>query len=656
MVTFKINGREVEAAEGSYILAAARDLGLDIPALCDYISLESHGACRLCIVEVAHPNWPGWRKLVTSCNYPVSEGLEVSTNSPTVKEHRAELFRLLLARCPESEYVQKLARRYSGVTETPYTLRPEPTECILCDMCVRVCEERSTSALAHAGRGIEREVNPPTDECVGCGACALICPAQCIPFERGNLRTAIWGREFPVAYCAVDPDKCRACGLCEERCYFDVARVKLFANGRLTSFIDKDVCQGCGSCIAVCPAGAISMPEYDEIDMLARIRELAGSGARVVAFACPRSPIPAEIAGNVIVLPCIGRVSMAMMMAAVLAGARKVMLMGRDADSCHFSEGERQAEKRVEHALDLLRLMRLGDGRIQVVSAPPGLRGPEHELERIFAENNPASIFETLPPVELTDAGYDELAAKLRILCGATYAPDLGAWAEGLGAVPGAETALYVNRIVVLDYLAASLMGELSMRGIAKCALKAMGMKGVSSSIVSGRAGCGSDGSALDADVEDLIASGAKRILTLCPESAKNLNKRLPDKEVLSLDEYMQKLAKDAPPPEHPVKVAHSPGIVLPALPGVEWIPLKAGMHAHGPFLFRLPAEERKAYSSALVEATQLGAQFILCHCPAEYLQVKLLLREGAWRMSRVEPVTPASLACILLGGGKDEQ
>jgi bidirectional [NiFe] hydrogenase diaphorase subunit len=656
MVTFKINGREVEAAEGSYILAAARDLGLDIPALCDYISLEPHGACRLCIVEVAHPNWPGWRKLVTSCNYPVSEGLEVSTNSPIVKEHRAELFRLLLARCPESEYVQKLARRYSGVSETPYTLRPEPTECVLCDMCVRVCEERSTSALAHAGRGIEREVNPPTDECVGCGACALICPAQCIQFERGNLRTTIWGREFPVAYCTVNPDKCRACGLCEERCYFDVARVKLFANGRLTSFIDKDVCQGCGSCIAVCPAGAISMPEYDEAAMMARIRDLAGSGSRVVAFACPRSPIPDELAGNVIVLPCIGRVSMAMMMSAVLAGARKVVLMGRDADSCHFGEGERQAAKRVEHALELLRLMRMNDSCIEVVSAPPGLHGPSQEFQRILAEAYPASILEDQMPIALTDAGYDELAANLRILCGAGEAPDVSAWAEGLGAVQGAETALYVNRIVVLDYLVASLTGELPLRGIAKCALIAMGAKGVLSSIVSGRAGCGSDGSALDDDVNDLIVSGAKRILTLCPESANNLGKRLRDKEVLSLDEYMLKLAKDAPSPERPFKVAHSPGIVLPALHGVEWIPLKAEMHAHGPFLFRLPAEERKGYSDALVEATQLGAEFILCHCPAELLQVKLLLREGAWRMSRVEPVTPASLACILLGGGKDEQ
>lgn len=656
MVTLKINGREVAAAEGSYILAAARGLGLDIPALCDYISLEPHGACRLCIVEVAHPNWPGWRKLVTSCNYPISEGLEVSTNSPAVKEHRAELFRLLLARCPESEYVQKLARRYSGVTQTPYVLRPEPTECILCDMCVRVCEERSTSALAHAGRGTEREVNPPTDECVGCGACALICPAQCIPFERGKLRTVIWGREFPVAYCAVDPDKCRACGLCEERCYFDVARVKIFANGRLTSFIDKDVCQGCGSCIAVCPAGAISMPEYGEAALLARIRELAGSGPRVVAFACPRSPIPDELAGNVIVLPCIGRVSMAMMMAAVLAGACKVVLVGRDADSCHFGEGERQAVMRVEDALGLLALMRLGEGRIQVVSAPPGLRGPAHELERILAENNPASIFETQPPVALTDAGYDELAANLRVLCGSGDAPDLSAWAKGLGAAQGAEAALYVNRIVVLDYLVASLTGELSLRRTMECALKAMGAKGVSSSIVSGRAGCSGEGVALNADVEDIIASGAKRILTLCPESAKNIGKRFPEKEVVSLDEYMLKLAKEAPAPENALKVAHSPGIALPALPGVEWIALKAEMHAHGLFLFRLPAEERKAYSSALVEATQLGAQFILCQCPAEFLQVKLLLREGAWRMSRVEPVTPASLACILLGGGKDEQ
>ncbi len=654
MVAFKINGRSVEAADGSYILAAIRALGLDIPALCDYPSLEPHGACRLCIVEVTHPDWPGWRKLVTSCNYPVSDGLEVHTNTLQVKENRAELLRMLLARCPETELVRTIAKRYGGIAETPYAQRPEVTHCILCDMCVRVCEERSTSALAHTGRGTEREVNSPTDDCVGCGACALICPTQCIPFTRGDTRTIIWGREFPVAYCVVDPDKCRACGLCEEKCYFDVARVKLFATGRLTSFIDKASCQGCASCIAVCPTGAISMPAHEEAEALLRVRGMAGRGARVVVFACPRSPIPEALKGNVIVLPCISRVSLAMMLAAVLAGARKVVLMARDAESCYFGEGERQAVKRAEFAQKLAQLMHLGDARIEVTSIPPGLFGASQELERICAASYPASVIEGQLPYELSEAGYDELASRLRALCASGNAPDLSFWSGGLRATKGADTALYVNRIAVLDYLVASLTGEFALREVAARALNSLGAAGVSCSIVSGSAGCVGEDAAFGADVGSLNSSGAKRVVTLCPESAKSLRERLEGVEVISLDEYMLKLAAASAKPIDTLKVAHPAGCNPPELPGVEWRALSTDIHAHGPFAFRLKLEVRQGYSRALAEATALGAGYILCQCPAEYLQVKLLLREGAWRMSRVEPVTFASLACILLGSGED--
>jgi bidirectional [NiFe] hydrogenase diaphorase subunit len=653
MATIKINGRPVEAQEGTYILESARSIGLDIPALCDFASLEPHGACRLCIVEVTHPNWPGWRKLVTSCNYSVSDGLEVHTDTPLVRENRRELFNLLLARCPETELVQRLARRYGGLAETTREKSASPTDCILCDMCVRVCEERSTSALAHAGRGADREVNPPTGDCVGCGACALICPTDFIAFKRGDGMTLVWEREFPIAVCAVNPDMCRACGLCEEKCYFNVARVKLFANGRLTSFIDSASCQGCGSCIAVCPTGAIAMELHDEAAILARVREMAQRGPHVVVFACPRSPIPEKHHDNVIVLPCIGRVSLPMMSAAVLSGARKVVLLGRDPDSCHFGEGERQAVKRVAFAEEMARLLQLGASRFEVIVAPPGLDGPENEIERILSATYSANILETQKPLELNEAGYDQLASALRVLCAGGITPDLREWADGLHTTKNAGTVLYINRIAVLDHLIASLTGEYALRGVAACALDALGAAGVPADVVAGRSGCSGSGEALKADVDAIKVSGAKRVLTLCPESAKSLAAELPGVEVKSLDEYMLGLAASAKP-ERVIKVAHSPGYVPPKLPGVEWIALSAPAHEHGPFMFRLEPQARLAYTKALVEAQGIGADFIICACPAEFMQIKLLQREGAWRLSRVEPVTITSLACMLLGGGED--
>ena len=256
-------------------------------------------------------------------------------------------------------------------------------------------------------------------------------------------------------------------------------------------------------------------------------------------------------------------------------------------------------------------------------------------------------------PLELTEAGYDELAARLRALCASGKAPDLSAWSEGLGAVKGSDTALYVNRIAVLDYLVASLTGELALREIAACALNVIGAAGVTCSIVGGRAGCAGEGASLDADVEALKAAGAKRILTLCPESAKNLGERLKGVEVVSLDEYMLGLVASTKP-ERTLKVAHPPGYSPPKLPGVEWLALSTPVHEHGPFVFRLNPPARLAYTRALVEANSIGADYIICACPAEFLQIKLLQREGAWRLSRVEPVTITGLACLLPGGGED--
>ena len=82
-VNIKINGMNVTAPEGSTILEAARLAQIKIPTLCYLKEINAIGACRICVVEVT-----GARTLVTACVYPISEGMEIRTNTPRVLEAR----------------------------------------------------------------------------------------------------------------------------------------------------------------------------------------------------------------------------------------------------------------------------------------------------------------------------------------------------------------------------------------------------------------------------------------------------------------------------------------------------------------------------------------------------------------------------------------
>ena len=113
-----LDGKEVEAEQGATILEVARKNSIPIPALCYHPALEAYGACRLCTVEVVAR---GRKRLVTSCNYPVAEGIEVHTNSEDVRKARSIVLELLLARCPDVELIQDLAAQY-GVDRPRFSL------------------------------------------------------------------------------------------------------------------------------------------------------------------------------------------------------------------------------------------------------------------------------------------------------------------------------------------------------------------------------------------------------------------------------------------------------------------------------------------------------------------------------------------------------
>ena len=179
-VTLRIDGEEVKATEGATILEVARKIGIKIPTLCYLSSLSPFGSCRVCSVEITDQR--GRKKVVTSCNYPVKEGLEVSTKCEKVLKTRNLLLELLLARCPKVKKIQDLAREY-GVEKPRFWIEDVEEDCILCGLCTRVCEEQiGVYAINFANRGVEREVTAPyhsfSDDCIGCGACAIVCPTN----------------------------------------------------------------------------------------------------------------------------------------------------------------------------------------------------------------------------------------------------------------------------------------------------------------------------------------------------------------------------------------------------------------------------------------------------------------------------------------------
>ncbi|MCM8821920.1 MAG: 2Fe-2S iron-sulfur cluster-binding protein [Candidatus Omnitrophica bacterium] len=202
MVNITVNSQIISVKEKTYILEAAKKQSIDIPALCWQPGLEPHGACRLCLVEIEKS---GRKRMVTSCNYPVEEGLIVRTNTEEVVKTRKIIIELLLARCSTNKKIQELAEKY-GVTESRFEKKEE--DCILCGLCVRVCREIiGKEAIGFSGRGIYRKVTSPFEqppqECIGCGSCAFLCPTGAIKIENGlNMRKiAEINCEIPLVFC-----------------------------------------------------------------------------------------------------------------------------------------------------------------------------------------------------------------------------------------------------------------------------------------------------------------------------------------------------------------------------------------------------------------------------------------------------------------------
>lgn len=211
MPTLRVDGRSVGVAEGATVLAAARASGAHLPTLCHHEALEPWGGCRLCLVDVAKDGWSGGPRLVAACLYPAQDGLIVQTASPRALATRRAVIDLLLARCPETPLVQQLAREH-GIERTSYEVNAEPTDCVLCGLCTRACDRMGISAISSVSRGAGRSIAPPFDQpppdCIGCLACAQVCPTGHIRADEGAEHRSIWGRTFEMR-------RCRECGRAE---------------------------------------------------------------------------------------------------------------------------------------------------------------------------------------------------------------------------------------------------------------------------------------------------------------------------------------------------------------------------------------------------------------------------------------------------------
>lgn len=245
-VTLTIDGMEITVPEGTSVMRAASDLGIQVPKLCATDSLEAFGSCRLCAVEIE-----GRRGTPASCTTPVHAGMKVHTQTDKLRRIRKGVMELYISDHPldcltcsangDCE-LQDMAGavglrdvRYEAPKNAPLAnhfearntsgeANPEwlpkddsnpyfsydPSKCIVCNRCVRACEEvQGTFALTIEGRGFDSRVavgaeNFLASDCVSCGACVQACPTATLQ-EKSVIEMGTPDRSVVTtcAYCGV---------------------------------------------------------------------------------------------------------------------------------------------------------------------------------------------------------------------------------------------------------------------------------------------------------------------------------------------------------------------------------------------------------------------------------------------------------------------
>ena len=199
-INIEVNNRVIQARKGETILSALRRHSIHVPVLCNMKDLTPTGACRMCAVEVE-----GSENLLPSCSFTIESFMSVKTHSPRVLKARKTIVELLLSNHPDDCLycerngnceLQKMAedmnireRRIPGkksrfkIDKSGTSIVRDPSKCILCGRCVRVCEEiQAVAAIDFTYRGSKLIISPPLNKplnfsnCISCGQCVIVCP------------------------------------------------------------------------------------------------------------------------------------------------------------------------------------------------------------------------------------------------------------------------------------------------------------------------------------------------------------------------------------------------------------------------------------------------------------------------------------------------
>jgi formate dehydrogenase major subunit len=243
MVTLTIDGFDVTVPEGTSIMRAASEAGIQVPKLCATDSVDAFGSCRLCLVEIE-----GRAGTPASCTTPVAPGLKVHTQTGKLKQLRKGVMELYISDHPldcltcsangdcelqdmagvvglrdvryEAIDTHFRAKDTSGKSNPQWMPKDDsnpyftydPAKCIVCSRCVRACEEvQGTFALTIEGRGFDSRVSPGaggdnflSSECVSCGACVAACPTATLQEKSViDLGTPTRSVITTCAYCGV---------------------------------------------------------------------------------------------------------------------------------------------------------------------------------------------------------------------------------------------------------------------------------------------------------------------------------------------------------------------------------------------------------------------------------------------------------------------
>jgi NADH dehydrogenase/NADH:ubiquinone oxidoreductase subunit G len=227
-VTLTIDGKEVQAAEGTNLIDAAQSAGIHIPNLCYLKGMRGIGACRLCLIEVE-----GGKAPVVGCITKVKEGMVVNTVTENLQETRKFIIDLILSMhpldcmtctkagvCNLQQYAYDFGIKESSLTRKNFGypvdeanpfIKRDPDYCVLCARCVRVCKEQGTNVLDFMGRGVGAKVATAMDkplqesECTFCGSCVDACPVNAL-LEADRWRK---GREWEYTK---NNSVCLSCG------------------------------------------------------------------------------------------------------------------------------------------------------------------------------------------------------------------------------------------------------------------------------------------------------------------------------------------------------------------------------------------------------------------------------------------------------------